>query len=386
MAGDGAPFSVLVLGGYGEFGGRISRLLARDPALRVIVAGRSQEKASRFVADMRREELAATVEPLALDIQRDLAAALPETGARLVIHCVGLFQGQGYAVAESCIAAGVHYIDIADDRAFVCGFDTLDAAAEARNVLAVSGASSVPGLSSVVVEMLRDGMDQVESVEIAIASGNQAASGIAVIAAILSYLGRPIPRWRNGRWGEVHGWQDLRRRTIDGLGTRWLAACDVPDTALLPRRIPGLRAASFHAGHELPVLHFMLWGLSWLRRLRLLPSLGRFAPAFQRAALLVARFGSGRGGMIVDLTGRKSTGARVRRNWTIVAGGGQGPWIPCIPAVILARNLASGSLRLRGATPCWSLFGLDNFADAVSQFDIRMTLDGAPFPACGATA
>ncbi|MDH3700269.1 MAG: saccharopine dehydrogenase NADP-binding domain-containing protein [Alphaproteobacteria bacterium] len=383
MAGGGTSFPILVLGGYGEFGRRISRLLARDPALRVIVAGRSRAKAEIFAADIRREAPAARVEPLAFDIRQALPEALAETGARLVIHCVGPFQHQGYAVAETCIAAGVHYIDIADDRAFVCGFDTLGAIAEAKDVLAVSGASSVPGLSSTVVEMLRDGVDRVEAVEIAIASGNQAASGVAVIAAILGYLGRPIPRWRDGRWAEVHGWQDLRRRTIAGLGIRWLAACDVPDTALLPSRIPELRSASFHAGHELPALHFMLWGLSWLRRLRLLPSLDRFAPMFRRAALLVARFGSGRGGMSVDLIGRDAQGAPVRRNWTIVAEGGQGPWIPCLPAVILARKLASGALRPRGATPCWNLFDLDEFADALAEFDIRMTVDSTPFPAHG---
>ena len=33
------------------------------------------------------------------------------------------FQGQDYGVAECCIRHGVHYLDLADDAAFVHGID-----------------------------------------------------------------------------------------------------------------------------------------------------------------------------------------------------------------------------------------------------------------------
>ena len=46
----------------------------------------------------------------------------------------------------ACIAAGAHYLDLADARDFVARIGTLDAAARAAGVAIISGASSVPAL------------------------------------------------------------------------------------------------------------------------------------------------------------------------------------------------------------------------------------------------
>ncbi|MCG8543655.1 MAG: saccharopine dehydrogenase NADP-binding domain-containing protein [Alphaproteobacteria bacterium] len=381
-------FPVLVLGGYGEFGGRICRLLARDGAMRVFVAGRSQEKAAALVASARRDYPNAAIEPMALDLRTDLTAGLAKSGARLVIHTAGPFQGQDYTVAETCIEHGVHYIDIADGREFVCGFDALDEAATRAGVLAVSGASSVPGLSSTVIERLRPAFRSVEAVNIALVPSSRAATGSAIIGAVLTYLGRPFLRWQDGCWLRVYGWQDSRRIELAGgdfppVGRRWMGACDVPDNALLPARIPGLRTATFHAGHEVTALYFALLGLSWLVRLRLLPPLQRFTPLFHKAGRLFESFGTGRGGMAVDLKGTAADGRALNRRWTITADRGEGPWIPCLPAVILARKLARGDLTTRGATPCWNLFSLEEFSETARPFAIHVGAAPAPTRAAG---
>ena len=392
MTTDQAPdplFSVLVLGAYGEFGARICRLLAQDGKMRIFVAGRSPDKAAALVRSMRREYPGAQIEPMPMDLRTDLAAGLAKSGAQLVIHTAGPFQGQDYTVAETCIDQGVHYIDIADGRAFVCGFDTLDEAATRAGVLAVSGASSVSGLSSAVVERLRPSFRTVEEINIAIASGSRAVTGSAVIGAVLANLGRKIPRWEDGRWSHVYGWQDTRRLELGGgelpsYGRRWVGACDVPDNTLLPARIPDLHTATFHAGHELTALYVALLGLSWLVRLRLLPPMLRFAPVFHRVGRLLTAFGSGRGGMVIELKGTGANGDPLHRQWTVLADRGEGPWIPCLPAVILARKLARGDLLRRGATPCWNLFSLEEFAEAASPFAIHMSAAPKPVPKIGA--
>ena len=55
----------------------------------------------------------------------DLDRVLGEGGHDVVVHVAGPFQGQDYAVAELCIRHGVHYLDLADDSAFVRGIDRL---------------------------------------------------------------------------------------------------------------------------------------------------------------------------------------------------------------------------------------------------------------------
>jgi hypothetical protein len=355
---------VLVLGGGGVFGSRICRRLARDPALRVIAAGRTAATLEKFAAETG-------IETCVLDASAGLRAALGETGARLVVHTAGPFQGQDYAVAEACIAAGVHYVDISDGRDFVCGFGTLDARARAAGVLAVSGASSVPALSAAVIDSGRDCLARLAGIAIGISPGNRAPRGPAVIAAFLGYTGQPISCWKDGAWRRVFGWQDLRRVRVEGLGPRWFSACDVPDLALFPERYPGVATVEFHAGIELGTLHLGLWALSWLVRARLVGSLRPLAGFARWLGDVTRGLGTDRGGMYVHLDGTDAAGRPIRRRWSLVAQAGDGPYVPGTPAAILAKKLARGTLTARGALPCLGLFTLEEFRAEIADLAIR---------------
>lgn len=372
-------FPILVLGGYGVFGSRIAWRLARERDIRVIVAGRSREAAEAQAAAIARDVPHAAVDALAVEAPQGLVEALARTGARLAINCAGPFQGQDYAVPETCIRHGVHYIDLADARDFVCDFRRLDEPARKAGVLAVSGASSVPGLSSTVVAMLARDFEGIERIAVGIAPGNRAPRGLAVTAAILGYVGRPVRVREDGRWTTRYGWQRLLRRTLaaPGLGSlsaRWFALCDVPDLELFPAAYPSVRTVTFHAGLELDALSLGLWLLSWPVRWGLVGSLAPLARPFNKAAGWLARWGSDRGGMFVELEGRGQDGRRRRRRWLLLAGQGHGPWIPTLPAVILARTLARGHLTLRGAMPCLDLVTMDEFAAEFADFDIRTAI------------
>lgn len=373
-----ARYPVMVLGGYGAFGRRVCRRLARDPRFRVIIAGRSRDKAQRHVANLLAEFPDTESEGRAVLLPDGLAGALEDSGAGAVIHCAGPFQGQDYRVPEICIEAGVHYLDLADDREFVAEFATLDEPARQNDVIAISGASSVPGTSSAMVDVLAPGFTRLRTIEIGIASGNRAPRGPGVTAGILSYVGKPIPRWQDGAWHSVHGWQDLRRRNIvhsDGetLGTRWFAACDVPDAVLLPERYPGVETVTFHAGLELPLLHLGLYGLSWLVRCRALPSLRPCARPFGNVADLFRPFGSDRGGMFVTVGGEGPDGP-LRRTAGLIAATGQGPWVPCLPAVILARKIAEGALTDAGARACLGAFTFEELAEEARDLDVAFEI------------
>ncbi len=368
-------FPILVLGGYGVFGGRISRRLAADKDMKVIVAGRSLIKASTFVDRLRTDLPDADVMPLGVDVPGDLAAAIRQSDAKLVIHTCGPFQGQDYDVARICFDAGVHYIDLADGRDFVDGFSLLDGEAQDAGVLAVSGVSSVPGLSTAVIADLARELETVRRIEMAILPGNRADRGPAVFSGILSYTGRAIPRLDKGRWTYTHGWQDLRRRTLaapglGSLGGRWMSACDVPDIALLPIRYPDVERVTFYAGHELPAVHLGLWACSWLVRYGVIDSLRPFHRLLHRGEGLFKTAGTDVGGMAVTVSGDDPDGLPVTRSWTLLAWAGEGPWVPCLPAVILARKIADGKLKDIGAKPCVELFTVEEFMQEAQDFHI----------------
>ena len=366
---------ILVLGGSGVFGGLACRRLARDPALRLLIAGRSRDKAEAVAAAIRAEFPQAEAAAFPLDRTRDLGPRLAESGAVILLHTAGPFQGQDYAVAETAIAQGRHYLDLADGREFVAGFDRLDPAARRAGVLAVTGASSVPGLSAAAVERLARGLDRVETIAIGITPGNRAPRGRALIEAMLGSSGQAF-RWRrHGAWQRLHGWQDLTRRRVPGLGPRWFSACDVPDLEILPARYPAARSVTFHAGLELSVLHLGLWALTWPVRWGWVASLAPLTGALAWVARRLEPFGGDRGAMFVELTGHDEAGRKRRARWTLIARSGHGPCVPVTPAVLLAGRLARGQIDRRGATPCLDFFTLEEAAAALADLEIDFNLE-----------
>lgn len=356
-------YRVLVIGGYGHFGGRVSRALAADSSIDLTVAGRDAARAEAFAREVGAGS--AALDHRAGEFPRRLAELRPD----LVIHAAGPFQAQDYAVALACIAAGAHYVDLADGRAFVCGIGRLDAAARERGVAVVSGASTLPAVSSAVVDALRGEVGELHSIEITIAPAQRIPRGEATLAGVLSYCGRPFRRLERGRWRTVRGWQGIGTHYYRALGLRWKAACDVPDLELFPQRYPGVKTVRFDAALELWPLQWGMWLVAALARARLVRDWSRHAGRLLRIAAYCDRWGSDVGGMHVTVRG-----ARGAREWELVARAGHGPEIPAIPAIILARKLAAGRLDVRGAMPCMGLFTLEEFRQAVARLAIDWTV------------
>ena len=364
---------VLVIGGYGVFGQRLCARLLRGTAAELLVAGRNADRAGAASNALKRQFPDQSIKPLAIDATAPLAETLKSLRPMLVINAAGPFQERDYRVAEACLAAGCHYIDLADGRDFVTGITRLDTAARAAGVLMVSGASSVPALSAAAVDHLRRGLTRLDSIAIGIAPGNRAPRGRAVVEGILGYSGKPLRVWQDGTWQRRFGWQDLRRRSLPGLGPRWFATCDVPDLALFPQRYAGVQSVTFQAGLELPLLHLGLWALTWPVRWGLIGGLRPLAGPLLALAKALERFGSDRGGMFVEVQGLDSRNRPRRRLWTLRAESGHGPTIPVVPAAILAARILRGEIPESGARPCLDFFTLGEFQDSVSDLDICLS-------------
>ena len=370
---------VLIIGGYGVFGGRLAQRLARDPGVAVHVAGRSRDKAAAF-CDRWGGTPHAFDRRSAPDLQRLLTTLKP----RVVVDAAGPFQTYGadpMRVARLTIEAGAHYLDLADDRDFVTGIGALDDLARRHGVAAISGASSVPALSAAAADALAEGLRQVSVVDSVILPGNRAPRGLSVVRAILSQVGRPVRLLRGGRWRSVPCWSGLasERLSIAGhapLSPRWASVIGVPDLDLFPARY-GAPSVVFRAGLELRVLHGGLWLLGWLVRCRLIRSLLPLAVPTRAIAERLKGFGSDRGGMAVRVTGRDGKDQAVRRTWTLIADAGDGPEIPSTPAEIVVRKLLSGAFA-SGARPCVGLFTLDEATAALSPFAIHSGQAEAP--------
>lgn len=364
-------FRILVLGGYGLFGARIVRALARERGCELVVAGRDLASAQALCAELAAAGAQAGLAAAALDVTAsDLGERIAALAPRLVIHSAGPFQGRAWEVAECALAARAHYVDLADARAFVAGFAALDGRARAAGCWAISGASSVPGLSGAVLAALAPRFGRLEQVATAISPGNHTPRGLATTRAILGQVGRPLAVLRDGRWQRRYGWQSLRRLRIAGLRTRWLACCDVPDLTVLPRRWPQLQSCEFRAGLELRRMHLGLWLASWLVRARLWRDLAAHAQALLALSQRWQALGSDVGVMQMDLRGHDHAGAPLHLRWRLLAHHGDGPQVPATAAVVLARKLARGRLPGSGARACLDLFTLDELLAELADYAI----------------
>jgi len=359
------PLKVLVLGGYGNFGTRIVKALANDPGIQMVIGGRKQARAKALA-----REAGAHAEAMVVDAtDAHLATKLKAANIGLVIHTAGPFQAQGYAVAEACADAGAHYIDLADGRRFVCDFP---AAMQARFIAAqrcaVSGASTVPALSSAVVDHLTQGWQAIHSIDVCIAPAQTAPRGVATLEAVLSYCGVPVDIWREGRWQQALGWTNPAQVVFPRMKPRRAALCDIPDLELFPAHYQVTETVMFRAALEVPLSQTAFAGLAALRHWGLLPRPQALAPWLLRGAPLFDRWGSALGGMYVQVAGLDATGQPAQARWDIAADNDHGPEIPCIAAILLARRLARGDGPAPGAHTATGLLALDEFAPEFARW------------------
>ena len=111
----------------------------------ILIVGRDAGQAAALARALKADHAAFDLAKPA-----DLAALMARR-PDVVVNTIGPFQTADYRVAEACIEAGIHYIDLSDSHQFVAGIAQLDDAARAKGVAVITGASTVPALSGAVV-------------------------------------------------------------------------------------------------------------------------------------------------------------------------------------------------------------------------------------------
>jgi hypothetical protein len=365
---------IVLVGASGVFGRRLAAMIARWPDVVLVLAARNLPPLDALAADLTKTRPAARIQVARLDRldPQGLAALAPWA----VVDAAGPFQGQDHAFPRAVLQARAHYLDLADARDFVGGFEAaLDAQARAVQRWAITGASSTPGLSHAALDRMTQGWTRIDRVEAAISPGARAPRGLSVIRAILGWAGGPVRVFTQGHWTVRPGWSGPRRLPFPGLGRRWVSLAETPDLDLLPARFHARRDAVFRAGLELPVLHLGLWVLTLARRARLTPTLEPLAVVLGKAAGVVAPLGSDRGGMVVSADGLDADGAPRLARWSLCAEAGSGPHIPAAPAAATLRALLDGQLGEPHASPCVGLVDLDAILHELRDLPIRTRLE-----------
>ncbi len=337
------PRRILLIGATGIFGSQLARGLATLADVELVLTSRRLAKAQAVALPLH-------AQAAAFDRDDDAAAFFARWRPWLVIDASGPFQGAGYGLPRAALAAGAHWIDLADARDYILGFGAaLDAQARTAGLAAITGASTTPALSGAVVRALTQDWQRLDSIDTAALPGGSSLVGPAVLAAILARAGMPVPAFAHGRATTVHGWCSARRVDLPGVGPRWVSPVEVADPELFAQAFCVRNRVSFAAGLENRLEHFGLLALAWLARLHLVRRPERLARLLERARRITAKFGRTTGGMTVTASGLDGLGRWRALRWTLLAHHGQGPLVPTLPALALARQFARGMRPEPGA-------------------------------------
>ncbi len=360
---------ILILGGYGVFGGRLAGLLSDLPGLTLFIAGRSASKANEFCNEF---DGVAEAVPLVMD-RNQIDGILKKLSLDLVVDASGPFQDYGddrYGVVKACIATRVPYLDFADAADFVFGVSQFDTAAREAGIFVLSGVSSFPVLTAAVLREMATDM-QIQGVEGGIAPSPYAGIGLNVMRAVVGYAGGPVRLMRNGVPTTAIGLTESRRFTIAPPGKMPLrnlcfSLVDVPDLQVIPPEHRTLREIWMGAGPVPEILHRLLNMLAKARAVFNLPTLTPLSPLFYRVLNLM-RFGEHRGGMYVQVNGLQG-GQPVKKSWHLLAEGDHGPYIPSMAIEAIIRKILKGCKPEAGARPATQALSL---ADYRSMFQGR---------------
>jgi short subunit dehydrogenase-like uncharacterized protein len=157
---------VWILGGTGRSGRVIAtELMARG--LPPVLVGRNPTRLAE-AAQAAAQAMAANPTEATFDINNqprtvvatsidDMAAAIRRDRPPVVINTVGPFATTAEPIARACLAAGSHYIDLANDVAAVTTVLNLNDQAQHKNRTLITGAGfGVTATESVVVKLIQD--------------------------------------------------------------------------------------------------------------------------------------------------------------------------------------------------------------------------------------
>lgn len=355
---------VLVLGGYGVCGSHISRALIRDPRITCVIGGRDVRRGQAVAAAM-----GATF--VAVDARRPAALNAALDGVFAVVNACGPFHWHDYAAAERCARRGIHYVDLADDRAYILGIGALNTPAREHGAQVVSGGGSALALSCVLADTLATAFDVVKTIDIAALSGNGNIRGRAGVQALLYQQTTPVRIRAGTRWREVSGWShgctvELPRP----FGRRRLYMVDAPEMAIFPQRYGA--EVTYRTGLELRYLNRGLAALGSLSRLGLIGDLPGWAGLIHTVHRRLRRLGGTAFGLIVVMRGERNGQPLTRRAGLIAREGGLS--VSCAPVVALIRQwVAQGSVA-PGAGPCMGFLNWNNLASELAANHVVLQL------------
>jgi saccharopine dehydrogenase-like NADP-dependent oxidoreductase len=357
--------NILILGGAGRIGSHVAQDLAQYlPQAQITITGRNpqfQPSSDRFqflcydLAD--RDRLKAIVSPY-----------------NLVIHCAGPFLYRDAFVLQTCIEAGIDYLDVSDSPQFVKEALIYRSQAEAAGVTAILSSGVFPGISNSMVRQGVEQLDRVDRIHLSYVVSGSGGAGLTVMRTTFLGLQQPFLAWIEGQWRSIQPYS--QREIIEfpepygNVGVYWF---DVPETATLPMSFP-CKTVVTKFGSVPDFYNHLTWAVARFfppRVLRNNATIEFLSQVSYRMTQITDRFTGIGVAMRVKVEGEQAEKAAsvgltfVHENTAIAAGAGTGS---------IAQYLRSGVLKKPGVWSVEEVLSTSLFQQALASRGMEIQL------------
>jgi hypothetical protein len=346
----------VVFGGYGVFGSHVARELVKR-GIKVVIVGRDRQRAEAFTKSL------GPVHDAAVADLSDFASCRRLLSEDCVaVNCAGPFRSQNTALLDACLQAGSHYVDIADDRAYVQTVRSYGERFRERGLVAAYGCSSLPGISGALALAACDGIaEKPRHSRITLFIGNRNPKGLAAVSSLVCGLGRPI----NAPQGTLRGFHDRKVVALPWpFGRRGVFNFDAPDYDLFPGLI-GVQSVVVKVGFELRSTTYTMALLAKLR--------ANWTPRAARTLALAGKplqwLGSSGGAVMTELFWPDGTARSAA-----ICGPHDGQRMAALPCAVVAQSLCTDQQSMHGSFTAYELCGGKSLLQQLETEGFQLTV------------
>lgn len=183
---------ILVVGGYGDVGKYVVEELLSITSKRIIVAGRSRDKAGKFIENFDNNRL----DFMYLDIYNRSSYADKINGIKIVVMCLSP-KNNDFAVY--CLEKNINYIDISPSNQTAHELKKFHDNCINNQVLCLLGVGICPGLSTLLVKEISKDFDLVNEINLTLMLGIGDEYGKDAIQWLLTNFSEAFTKTQNGK-------------------------------------------------------------------------------------------------------------------------------------------------------------------------------------------
>jgi saccharopine dehydrogenase (NAD+, L-lysine-forming) len=245
---------ILILGGYGNTGLPIARLLLRETDAHIRLAGRDLEKASKVAAHLNRYYEGRRVQAAFADAAD--APTLAEACRGMDMLVVASSTAEHAAqVAGVALEAGLDYLDVQFSTAKMRALEARRGEIERAGLCFVTDGGFHPGLPAAMVRLAARHFDRLESAEVGsvikVNWGGLQLSPATIREFVAEFLGFQTLHFKAGRWQQASWLSMLVPRFMDfggKFGRQYCIPMFLEEMRPLPEQYPSLRTTGFFVG------------------------------------------------------------------------------------------------------------------------------------------